>query len=393
MSLSVRASLEITGSGDDILNLLPAALALVLGSAALGALKSAVDGPAEFSPPSGSLSGRVIVITGGSAGLGFETAVRLARAGATVVATARNADKARAAQEALRKATGGADVHVLTLDLADLASIRSFVDVYRQQPYGSRVDVLVNNAGVMAVPERLETSDGFELQLGVNHLGHFALTGLLLPLLTRSSNYARVISVSSLAHKIADPAALQSSFDGDSASQSSYSAWPVYSLSKLANVVFAKELNRRFLSAGVKATAVSLHPGLCATDLARYVVSGKDKPMKDIYAGFPPPVQGLMEALKGGLRPISRGANSHVFLAAGADGGYDCSGGKYFEDMRPVEAHPRASDPLLGDRLWRQSEKLTGVQYDFTTAGSPAGEETVSDVSDVLLKSGTTQPL
>ncbi|CAE8618642.1 unnamed protein product, partial [Polarella glacialis] len=357
---------------DEALLALPPLLLLAAGVRGMSALKSAVDGPPEFRLQPGSMRGRMVVITGGTAGgIGFEAAVRLAEAGATVVATARTAERAAAVEEALRAESGSADVHVLALDLADLSSVRAFVEEYQRQPWSQGIDVLLNNAGVMAVPQHTNTVDGFESQMGINHLGHFALTGLLLPLLGGASGQARVISVTSLAHRLADAEQLIPTLDAEldlPSIEEEYSPWAVYGLSKLANVVFAKELQRRLAAAGLQASAVSLHPGICATELARYVVSGKDVPMEDIYAGFAPPVQGLMQAMKGLLRPVNRGANSHVFLAAGADGSYDCSGGVYFQDMLPAEAHERADDPELGARLWEVSERLTGVTFDFASA-------------------------
>jgi len=367
----LRAGVELTASGE-WLEFLPAALGLAAAGSAASALKAKVDGPAGFELEPGAMRGRTVVVTGASSGLGFETAVRLARAGAVVVATARTEAKAAATQAALRTAAASAAVHCLVLDLADLASVRAFVDELRRQPYGRRLDVLVNNAGVMAVPEFQTTKDGFEMQLGVNHLGHFALTGLLIPLLLRAEGYARVISVSSLAHRLGDEGEIWKGFSVSPRSRGAYSAWPAYNLSKLANVIFARELDRRFREAGVEATAVSLHPGICPTGLARYAVAGADKPMDDIYADWPLPVQAVMQALKGTLRPVDRGANSHMYLAAGADGGYMCSGGLYFEDMRPADAHDAASDEALGRRLWEESERSTGVLFDFAAPAEAA---------------------
>ncbi|CAJ1379013.1 unnamed protein product [Effrenium voratum] len=309
-------------------------------------LKAAVDGPPEFNPPKGSLQGRTVLITGASSGLGFESAVRLAEAGARVVATAR-AEKVSGVEQALQEEVPQADVAVLPLDLADLNSIETFAS----QLDVRGIDVVVCNAGVMAVPERSETKDGFELQLGVNHLGHFALCGRLLPLLGASAESpCRVVCVSSLAHRLGDMQRLLQELELSDVA--SYNAWAAYSDSKLANVVFAKELNRRFQAAGAVASAVSLHPGLCATELARYVVSGKDEPLEVTYAQYAAPIQAALQASKRMLRPVRRGANSQVYLAAGADGGLDQSGGLYFQDMEPADAHSEADDPELGARFW-----------------------------------------
>lgn len=357
---------DLAALGETSLPALLTATAVAIGAKTL---KAAIDGPPEFRLEPGSLQGRTVVITGGSAGLGFEAAVRLAEAGARVVATARSQDKATATEAALRYESGSIDVHVMQLDLANLSSIRTFASELQQQPWMKKgIDVLLNNAGVMAVPERLLTVDGFELQLGVNHLGHFALTGLLMPMMGLAES-ARVISVSSLAHRAGDADSMLDELAGAASvnplATPGYSPWSVYSNSKLANVVFAKELDRRLRAVGAKASAVSLHPGLCATELARYAVSGKDQSLETTYASYPAPVQGFMQALKGLMRPVCRGANCHVFLAAGADGGLETSGGEYFEDMRTAQTHPRAGDEFLGAKFWEASEALTGITFDF----------------------------
>ncbi|CAJ1434432.1 unnamed protein product [Effrenium voratum] len=199
LSVHSNLDLDIEVPDADLEAGLPSLLAAAL---ALGVwqLKAAVDGPPEFNPPKGSLQGRTVLITGASSGLGFESAVRLAEAGARVVATAR-AEKVSGVEQALQDEVPQADVAVLPLDLADLNSIETFAS----QLDVRGIDVVVCNAGVMAVPERSETKDGFELQLGVNHLGHFALCGRLLPLLGASAESpCRVVCVSSLAHRLGD---------------------------------------------------------------------------------------------------------------------------------------------------------------------------------------------
>jgi len=340
---------------------------LLFGGAALGlsliAIKRfGVDGNMEelkLAPY--SLKGRIVVITGGNTGLGLESAKRLASAGATVVLTARSDDKGRLAEAAVRAFSGNNDVHYLQLDLADMESIRSFPRRYAEQPFGDRIDVLMNNAGVMAIPERLQTKDGFERQLGVNHLGHFALVGLLLPLLRSAKGFARVINVSSTAHL----GATKEMMEGDLMAPERYTQWGAYCQSKLANVLFSKELDRRFKAAGIQATAVSLHPGGVDTDLARWTIAAKDDPIKaKQLVDDAPPFKVLKDFL---TRNVQLGANTQIYLAAGidGDGALSKSGGEYFDNMRPGLLNPVAEDAELARSLWDKSEKLTGVKIDL----------------------------
>jgi NAD(P)-dependent dehydrogenase (short-subunit alcohol dehydrogenase family) len=313
----------------------------------------------EFDLVPGSLAGRTIIITGANTGLGRESAIRLARVGATVVITARTDEKGREAETAIRKVSGSDQVFYQQLDLADLKSVRAFCDRFQAQPYGDRVDVLMNNAGVMAIPTRMETRDGFERQFGVNHLGHFALTALLFPLLKKARDTARVINLSSSAQL----GATKEIMEGGPMDAKVYTQWGAYCQSKLANVLFAKELDRRFKEKGIKATAVSCHPGGVDTDLARYLVTGDDDPgkAKELRAGSP-----WFEAVSTALsRTVQLGANTQIFLAAGADGGLDKSGGEYFDNMRPGLLNSLASDERLAKQLWEESEKLTGVAFEL----------------------------
>jgi len=199
-------------------------LGLAGGVLGLAALKRfAIDGPPEFDPAPASLKGKTVVITGGNTGLGKESALRLAKAGATVVLTARSEEKGRKALADVKAASGNEDVHFLQLDLADLENVKSFKQRFTKAPYGGKIDVLMNNAGVMAIPERQETKNGFERQLGVNHLGHFALTGELLPLLEKAKDGARVIAVSSTAHLGANKELMT----GDLMAPERYTQWGV----------------------------------------------------------------------------------------------------------------------------------------------------------------------
>src|SRR4051794_22468330 len=201
--------------------------------------------------------GRIAIVTGTNSGLGFVTARELARAGATVVMTSRDPARGADAEQRLRAAVPGSDVHLESLDLASQASIRAFAR--RVSAAYDGVDLLVNNAGVMAVPRAL-TSDGFEMQLGTNHLGHFALTGLLLPALLKRPA-SRVVTVSSTAHKVGSI-----NFD-DLQAHKSYFSWRAYAQSKLANLLFAYQLQRRLGASSTTTISVAAHPGYASTNL------------------------------------------------------------------------------------------------------------------------------
>src|SRR5215475_770060 len=197
------------------------------------------------------LSGKTIIVTGSNSGIGFEAALQYARRHASTVMACRSLDKANSAAAQIRKAYPDAAVEVMELDLSSLASVRAFSEAFHQRH--QRLDILCNNAGVMALPYR-RTVDGFEMQFGTNHLGHFCLTGLLLPAILAAPR-ARVVVVSSGMH-----ASGKIDFDNLDGKQS-YRPWRAYSQSKLANLLFAYELQRRFTAASVDARAVGCHPG------------------------------------------------------------------------------------------------------------------------------------
>jgi NAD(P)-dependent dehydrogenase (short-subunit alcohol dehydrogenase family) len=204
------------------------------------------------------LAGRRVVVTGANSGLGFETARALAQHGAEVTLAVRSVAKGEDAAERIRSVAPSAALAVAELDLADLASVRAFVKRWTED-HPDGLHLLVNNAGVMAIPRR-ETADGFEMQLGTNHLGHFALTGLLLDSLAAVPG-ARVVTVSSAAHRFG-----RMDF-GDLMGVRRYNAWLAYGQSKLANLLFTSELQRRLERAGLPVTALAAHPGYAATNL------------------------------------------------------------------------------------------------------------------------------
>jgi NAD(P)-dependent dehydrogenase (short-subunit alcohol dehydrogenase family) len=290
--------------------------------------------------------GRIAVITGANSGIGLEAARELARAGARVVLACRDTGKGDAAAQAIRATVPGAELDVEALDLASLDSVRAFAERYAHE----RLDLLINNAGVMAAPYA-KTADGFELQLGTNHLGHFALTGLLLGRLLATPR-ARVVTVSSTAHKFGSMR-----FD-DLQSERSYRRWAAYGQSKLANLLFALELDRRLRATDADLLSVAAHPGYAATNLQ--------------FAATPSRIERIGSVVLNRVyaQGADRGALPTLYAAV-----VDIPGGSFvgpdgFQEMRgqpkivvPTRA---ARDPEKARRLWEISEQLTGVQFAFS---------------------------
>jgi NAD(P)-dependent dehydrogenase (short-subunit alcohol dehydrogenase family) len=296
-------------------------------------------------------SGRVAVVTGANSGIGLIAARELARAGAHVVLACRNTEKGDQALAAIHDAVPSADAVVSELDLADLASVREFA----ASVSGSheRLDLLVNNAGVMAPPRRL-TVDGFESQIGTNHLGHFALTGLLLGSLLASKS-PRVVTVSSDAHRMG-----WMRFD-DLNGERHYNNWLAYGQSKLANLLFCFELARRATAADTPLVSVAAHPGYAATNLQLAGPAGRLERLV-MMAGNAVFAQ---SAEMGALPTLY--AATVVDLPSGS-----FIGPNGFAGMRGhphlVTASGRAYDEGAARRLWSMSEELTGVRYDFDAA-------------------------
>ena len=350
--------------------------AVGLGSASAAATlltPPAVAGANDvYVPVAGSAKGKTILITGANTGLGLESAKRLAVAGATVIATARTEAKAAATLEQIKAAAPGAAVSAVVLDLGSLESVKGFpARLEATIGAGKAIDVLMNNAGVMAIPERLTTSDGYERQVGVNHLGHFALVSVLLPSLRRARDGFRVINVSSEGHRFATADAMRAALERD-LDPPEYSQWGAYGLSKAANVLFATELQRRLDAAGVAASAVSLHPGAVQTELGRYLVQGvadaeAGVPLQSSYEKFNPLQRAALKGLSALVLTVDKGANTQVYLAVGADSGGNLArdGGLYFNDMKVATPESYTQDATLGKRLWDVSEKLTGLKIAF----------------------------
>jgi len=331
-------------------------------------LPTATAAGSAYKPPSHLVAGKTILITGATTGLGLESAKRLASAGAKVVITARTQAKADAAVDEVKAVSPDADVLALVVDLASLESIKDFPAKY-EAAVGAPLDVLLANAGVMAIPERRTTIDGFERQVGVNHLGHFALISAMMPVLKQAADGFRVVSVSSSAHRIPNEKSMQDALSANL--DPTYSAWGTYGVSKASNVLFVNELQRRINAAGLKASAVSLHPGVVNTDLGRYLTQGIDA----AEAGEPQEENPIQKALLEAVSPISsvflltpeQGANTQVFLAAGADSDGDLtrSGALYFENMKVASPASFTNSEKLAKQLWEVSEQLTGTKFDI----------------------------
>ncbi len=292
-------------------------------------------------------AGRTAVVTGANSGLGLVAARELARAGADVVLACRNTEKGEAAAESIRAEVPGAKVAVEALDLSSLDSVRDFAE--RFAAGHESLDLLLNNAGVMAPPRR-ETADGFELQLGTNHLGHFALTGLLLDKLQGRED-ARVVTVSSTAHKMG-----RIDFD-DLQRQKHYFRWTAYGQSKLANVLFARELDRRLRAAGSTVASLAAHPGYSATNLQSAAPPLLDRVVMVVtnHLLAQSAEMGALPELYAATRPNLDGG-----LFIGPDGFEEQRG--HPKVVRPVRA---GRDEAVAERLWTVSEELTGVSYAF----------------------------
>lgn len=291
-----------------------------------------------------SLSGKTAIITGANSGIGLETAMVFAARGARVILAVRNTEKGQAARDAILNVNRQADVEVMPLDLSDLESVRFFAESFRSRH--NSLDLLINNAGVMTPPYS-KTKDGFELQFGSNHLGHFALTGHLLPLLA-STKDARIITVSSLAHRGA------SIFFDNLDGSNGYKAMKFYGQSKLANLMFARELDKNLKAHSLSAISIACHPGISATNL--FKIGNRDA--TGIF-------KGLMNRF---FQPAHMGALPTIYAATDPSlkgGEYIGPDGKGRRKGFPAidTPHRSAEDEAAARRLWDVSEDLTGVRF------------------------------
>jgi len=294
------------------------------------------------------LTGKLALVTGGSSGLGAETARALASQGARVVLTARDVAKGEAVAEEIRESTGNTGVEVEELELASLASVRSFAERFIARDEG--LQILVNNAGVMACPQD-KTSDGFELQFGTNHLGHFLLTGLLAPALLQGAP-ARVVSLSSRGHQQSPVL-----FDDIGFEKNPYEKWTAYGQSKTANILLAVELERRLGGRGVHTNAV--HPGIIPTELSRHMAPEDFEHVRSRARG------------KLQLKTAQSGAATSAYAATAPE--LEGRGGLYLEDCHVAEVNDAedategvrsyALDPEAARRLWSISEEMVGQDF------------------------------
>jgi NAD(P)-dependent dehydrogenase (short-subunit alcohol dehydrogenase family) len=293
---------------------------------------------------------RVTIVTGANSGLGYETSLALAQKNATVVMACRNMSKGEDAKKSVLEHVPDAKVDLRELDLSSLASVRAFAEGVKRDY--ERLDILMNNAGLMALPRR-ETADGFEMQFGVNHLGHFALTGLLLDMLLATEN-SRVVNVSSGAHKMYP----QINF-ADVMGEKEYKRWDAYGQSKFANILFTHELQRRFETAGAASIAVAAHPGLSTTNLQPTTAQeGNVSWFEQKFLTLLTPLLGQSPA--SGALPQLRAATAP-----------DVQGSQYYGPKwfgvrgAPVleEPHKNTHDTDMASKLWEMSQELTGVDY------------------------------
>src|SRR5450432_3520571 len=309
------------------------------------------------------LSGKTFIVTGANSGIGLEATRALAAKRAAVVLACRNLEKGQAAVDGIRKQSPGATVWLERLDLGDLGSVRSFAEKFtREHP---RLDVLVNNAGIMAIPRRT-TSDGFETQMGTNHLGHFALTGLLLTRLVESAP-ARVVTVSSMAHAMGKFGALDAD---DLRLQTGYTKWGAYGRSKLANLLFAYELERRLEARFPGVISVACHPGYAATNLQAV---GPDMTKSFFGKAFMSMGNALL------AQSAAAGALPTLYAATAPEvsgGDYIGPGGLFKMIGTPVKQRSnRAShDAEAARKLWATSAALTGVDFALLRSEERAAE-------------------
>jgi NAD(P)-dependent dehydrogenase (short-subunit alcohol dehydrogenase family) len=286
-------------------------------------------------------NGKLVLVTGANSGLGYEVSRALARRGATVIMACRDTQKGEEAAAKIREEQPKGELRVMELDLSDLSCVRKLADEFRAEY--KRLDALVNNAGVMAVPYG-QTTDGFELHFGINHLGHFALTGLLLDLL-KAAPGSRVVTVSSYGHWFG-----WINF-GDLNGEKFYYTWLAYGQSKLANVLFAYELQRRLARAGGNPLSLAAHPGYAATNLQRH--SPLWSFLNPIFAQSQQ--MGALPILYAAARPEIRGGE---YLSPD---GFLGQRGYPYKGFSSPGSHNKA----IAQRLWQVSEQLTGVKYEI----------------------------
>jgi NAD(P)-dependent dehydrogenase (short-subunit alcohol dehydrogenase family) len=302
-----------------------------------------------------SLTGKRVLVTGANSGIGYRTALKLARKGAHVLLACRDRHRGESALARMHGDSDGIEIELVLLDLASLASIRQFAA--RELAQHRPLDLLINNAGVMAPPKRLETADGFELQFGTNVLGHFALTALLMPALQHAADTSgsrpRIVTVASIAHKRG-----YLNFD-DLQSTRSYSPMKAYQQSKLADLMFAFELERRLRVAHSPIMSIAAHPGVANTNL--FQTGDRSRLENSIRSGLGHAIGLFLNNEAEGALPTLYAATAKDVL----DGGY--YGPQGFQEMRgeevgPAKIAPQARDEAAAARLWQVCEALMGTR-------------------------------
>ena len=293
------------------------------------------------------LSGKTIIVTGGNSGLGFETVKSFSAKGSETILACRDPKKGKFAKEKILEEHPNAQINVMSLDLADLESIHSFVGKIEEQY--RKINVLLNNAGIICPYKK--TKDDFEIQIGTNHLGHFALTGLLLHLL-KNTKGSRVVNVSSIGHRFG-----KLDFDNFMFEKGGYAIMKAYGNTKLSNLLFTYELQRRFEKFNIDCIAVAAHPGVSKSNLAKYVTK---KLWYKIVFGISSvmsqsPSMGALSEIRASVDPLVKGGDYF-----GPDG---------FQEWRgypvKVKSNDASHDLANAEKLWEVSEKLTKVNYDF----------------------------
>ncbi|CAG7815404.1 unnamed protein product [Allacma fusca] len=347
--------------------LIASAVSTVVGGIVI--LKDVISGADLKLDPKLKAHGKTVIVTGSNTGIGKETARGLAKYGATVYMACRDLTLCEKAREEIVLDTKNSKVYCRHCDLADFDSVRKFAEEFKKEE--GKLNILINNAGIMRCP-RMLTKQGIEMQLGVNHMGHFLLTNLLLEPL-KAAAPSRIVVLSSLAHTRGTI-----NFE-DLNSEKSYDPGDAYSQSKLANVLFTKELAKRLQGTGVTVNAV--HPGLVVTELARHMDISKST-MAKIF------VQPIFKFV---LKTPTQGSYTSLYVAL--DPSLDSTTGKYFSDSAEKDTAPAAEDPETALRLWLTSEKWTKLVYS-TTSSKVAGEDERFQESNIAtyLKKRTRTP-
>ena len=299
----------------------------------------------------GNLDGKVTIVTGANSGIGYYTTLELAKKGATVVMACRNMAKAESAAKGIKAEVKNAQLDIRKLDLADLESVHSFAEGFKKDY--RKLDILINNAGLMAIPES-RTKQGFEMQFGTNHLGHFALTLHLSDILTKTEN-SRIVTVSSIAHRIGTINFTDLNWN------SSYKKWAAYGQSKLANLMFTIELQRRLEEKGASTIAVAAHPGYADTNLQTKGAIIEGSEFKKAFFSL---------ANNLAAQPAAMGALPSLYAATA----HLVEGGKFYgpNKLGGFRGYPREEkinekkvDKVVAKKLWEVSEDLTGVRFEI----------------------------